>query len=79
MLLCCAWAVLLRGRQRQRVRLSELPVQERGPILSQFLEQVPGAARFFAVPSNPAGLAEAAARCPVFRVDQSSEPDPTVL
>jgi hypothetical protein len=73
------WAILLRGRQRQRVRLSELPVHERAPILSQFLEQVPGAARFFAVRSDPAGLAEAAARCPVFRVHHSSELDPSVL
>ena len=61
------------------MRLSEPPVHERGPIVSQFLVQVPGVARFFGVPSDPAGLAEAAALCPVVRVDQSSELDPSVL
>jgi len=74
------WAFFERGRQRQRVQLTELPIRERGPIVTEFLEQVPGAARFFAAPSDPAGLAEAAARCPVFRVGPSSgkEKNPTL-
>ena len=38
---------LSRGNLSERVRLVELPVGQRGPILRAFLEQVRGGARFF--------------------------------
>jgi deazaflavin-dependent oxidoreductase (nitroreductase family) len=59
---------LARGRQRDSVRLVELPVAERGEILRAFLEQVPGGVRFFDSPA-PDDVVAAADRYPVFRVD----------
>jgi len=38
---------LARGRAEERVRLAELPVDERGPVLRAFLRQVRGGVRFF--------------------------------
>ena len=36
-----------RGRSVEHVRLVELPLEERGPILRGFLQQVRGGVRFF--------------------------------
>jgi deazaflavin-dependent oxidoreductase (nitroreductase family) len=58
---------LSRGGQREVVRLDELPVIERGPILRAFLEQVRGGVRFFG-DQTPDEIAAAADRYPVFRV-----------
>jgi len=41
------WAVLARGREEQRVRLVELPVEERAPILREFPREVPHGVQFF--------------------------------
>ena len=61
--------VLARGRRRESVRLVELPVDERGPILREFLRQVPGGVRFFGLSSDPDVIVTLAARYPVFRID----------
>jgi deazaflavin-dependent oxidoreductase (nitroreductase family) len=56
-----------RGRQDEVVRAIELPVEERGPILRVFLQQVPGGVRFFGS-ADPDTVAAAADRYPVFRL-----------
>jgi deazaflavin-dependent oxidoreductase (nitroreductase family) len=61
--------VLRRGRQNERVRLVELPVEERGPILRAFLQQVPGGVRFFGMSADPDAIAAAADQYPVLRID----------
>ena len=65
--------MLARGRKKEQVVLVELPVEERPPILREFPRQVPHGVPFFEkllnIPGDPDALAEAAARCPVFRLD----------
>ncbi|HEV2217409.1 MAG TPA: nitroreductase/quinone reductase family protein [Candidatus Dormibacteraeota bacterium] len=56
-----------RGRSAEPVRLVELPVAERGPVLRAFLRQVRGGARFFGS-ADPAAVVAAADRYPVFRL-----------
>ena len=59
---------LSRGRDREHVRLVELPVEERAPVLRAFLTQVRGGVRFFG--SADADVVVAGAdRYPVFRLD----------
>jgi hypothetical protein len=69
------WGILARGRKQERVRLVELPVQERAPILREFPRKVPGGVRFFqrlyGVSGNPEEFAALALRCPVFRVEEA--------
>jgi hypothetical protein len=61
---------LSRGRTREVVRLVELPVADRPPVLRGFLRQVRGGARFFGGSPDPEGIAAAAAaEYPVFRLD----------
>lgn len=62
--------VLSRGRRAEEVRLVEIPVAERGPVLGAFLAQVRGGVRFFGHQS-PQAIVDAADRYPVFRVDGS--------
>jgi hypothetical protein len=68
------WGILLRTRHRERVTLTELPPEERGPILRAFWHHVPGGRSFIArlfglAPDATADDFEAAApRCPVFRI-----------
>jgi hypothetical protein len=65
--------LLARGRKQEQVVLVELPVEERPPILREFPRQVPHGVPFFEkllnIPGDPEALAEAAPRCPVFRLD----------
>jgi hypothetical protein len=69
------WGVLARGRSRQRVRLTELPVPEREPILRQFPVQIPRGVPFLlrvgavAPPGDPDAFAAAAPNLAVFRVE----------
>ena len=63
---------LARGRRHESVRLVELPVAERGPVLREFLRQVPGGVRFFGMSSDPDAIVAAADRYPVFRIDASN-------
>jgi hypothetical protein len=71
------WGELLRARRRERVSLTELPPDERGPILRAFWHQVPAGRSFIArlfglAPDASADDFEAAApRCPVFRIGPS--------
>jgi deazaflavin-dependent oxidoreductase (nitroreductase family) len=58
---------LSRGRDTERVRLTEVPVGRRGPILRAFLDQVPGGRRFFGSDDPDAVVADAD-RYPVFKV-----------
>ena len=73
------WAELLRARRGERVSLTELPPDERGPILRAFWYQVPAGRSFIArlfglAPDASADDFEAAAlRCPVFRIGPSHE------
>lgn len=69
------WAELFRAGRREHVSLTELPSNERGPILRAFWHQVPQGRTFIArlfdlAPDASADDFEAAApRCPVFRID----------
>lgn len=67
------WAILSRGRREERVRLVELPVEERAPILREFPEKVPGGVTFFrrlyGISGSPEEFAGLAPRCPVFRIE----------
>ena len=71
------WGLLACGRKKARVRLIELPVEERGPILREFPRLVPGGVGFFrriyGLPKDPALLPDAFARlarqATVFRVE----------
>jgi len=58
---------LRRGKAEERVRLVELSVSEREPVLRAFLEQVPGGVRFFGS-SDPNVVSAAADRYPVFHL-----------
>jgi hypothetical protein len=69
------WGILARGRRQQRVRLVELPVEERVPILRRFPVEIPGGVRFFVQvgavqpPADPDAFAAAAPGLAVFRID----------
>jgi deazaflavin-dependent oxidoreductase (nitroreductase family) len=58
---------LSRRRRDERVRLIELSVEAREPILRAFFEQVPGGVRFFGG-RGPDAVVRSADRYPVFRV-----------
>ncbi len=66
------WGYLRQGRRQERVSLIEAPVEQRGPILREFPKQVPHGVEFFErlldLPNDPDAFAEAAPRCPVFRI-----------
>jgi hypothetical protein len=59
-----------RGRNVEQVRLVELPVEERGPVLRAFLQQVKGGVRFFGS-ADPDFVVAGADRYPVFRLDSN--------
>lgn len=67
------WGTLQRGRKKEKVALVELPVEERGPTLSEFPRQVPHGVQYFErvlnLPGDPEAFAAAAPHCPVFRFD----------
>ena len=58
---------LKRGATQEVVRLVEVPVAERAPVLRAFLEQVRGGVQFFGS-ADPDVVAAQAERYPVFRV-----------
>jgi hypothetical protein len=70
------WGILARGRKEERVRLVELALEERAPVLREFPKQVPGGIAFFRsmyeLPKEkealPAAFAALAPRCAVFRL-----------
>jgi deazaflavin-dependent oxidoreductase (nitroreductase family) len=68
-------AVLARGRRRETVRLVELPVDERGPILREFPAKVPHGVTMFLKTGTvesptPESFEAAAPRCGVFRIER---------
>jgi hypothetical protein len=73
------WGILARGRSRQRVRLTELPLPERVPIVRQFPVQIPHGVSFLvrvgavAPPGDPDAFAAAASRLAVFHVEPSGD------
>lgn len=73
------WGILARGRRAEQVRLVDVPVEERAPILREFPRQVPHGVEFFerilGLPNDPEAFAAAAPRCPVFRFDPMPEAD----
>lgn len=67
--------VLTRGRTKHAVDLTEVPEEQRGPILREIPSQVPmGVSTYLrnglADSRSPEGFASAAARCLIFRVTQ---------
>ena len=69
------WGVLARGRIEEKVRLVELPVEERAYVLREFPQRVPHGVQFFrqlyGVSGDPEELAALAPLCPVFRVEEA--------
>lgn len=74
------WGILAHGRKEERVRLVELPVEERAPILREFPKKVPHGIHFFRrmyeLPKEKEALPEAfatlAPQCAVFRVESKT-------
>ena len=64
------WVELRRGRRTLRANVTELPPDERAPILREYVRRVPVTKRFFdADPDAPVeAFAAEAARHPVFRL-----------
>jgi deazaflavin-dependent oxidoreductase (nitroreductase family) len=68
------WGILARGRKEERVRVVELPVEERASILREFPRKVPHGVQFFrqlyGISGTPEEFASLAPRCPVFRIER---------
>jgi len=70
------WGILARGRKEERVRLVELPVEERASILREFPRKVPHGVQFFrqlygiSSGEDPEEFASLAPQCPVFRIER---------
>lgn len=72
------WAVLRRGRNAgKRVRLVEIPAEQRPPMLRAYGEKIPGGSmlfkRFYGISGDSDSFASLKDVCPVFRI----EPDVT--
>ena len=71
------WGIVADGREEERVRLVEMPVEQRGPILREFPKKVPGGILFFRsmyeLPKDrevlPKTFVALAPRCAVFRLE----------
>ncbi len=61
--------VLERGSRTEPVRLVELPLEERTPVVRAFPVQVPHGVRFFDLPPDPEAFERAAPQLVAFRVD----------
>lgn len=78
------WGILAYGRRRERARLVELPVEERGAILHEFPRLVPGGVSFFRrlydLPRQRAALPDAftrlARQVTVFRLEPAEATEP---
>ena len=75
------WGMIAYGRKKERVTLTELPVEERPAILREFPVQVPGGVKFFErlldLPNDPEAFARAAPQCPVFRLGYADKEGPS--
>jgi len=71
------WGMIVYGRKKERVTLTELPVEEHPAILREFPIQVPHGVQYFErlldLPNDPEAFAQAAPQCPVFRLGYSTE------
>ena len=71
------WGMIAYGRKKERVTLTELPVEERPAILREFPIQVPHGVQYFErlldLPNDPETFAQATPQCPVFRLGYSTE------
>ena len=69
------WGILARGRDKERVNLVELPLQERVPVLREFPRKIPNGVQFFrhlyGISGTPEEFETLAPRCPVFRVEEA--------
>jgi hypothetical protein len=69
------WSTLARGRDKERVNLVELPLQERVPVLREFPRKIPNGVQFFrqlyGISGTPEEFETLAPRCPVFRVEEA--------
>jgi F420H(2)-dependent quinone reductase len=67
------WGIVGRGRQSERVRLTELPINERMPILREFARNVRGGRAFLTVAADASDddFAKASANHPTFRLDSA--------
>ena len=69
------WGILARGREQDRVKLLELRLQERAPVLREFPNRVPHGVQFFrylyGISGTPEEFEALASRCPVFRVEEA--------
>jgi hypothetical protein len=69
------WGTLARGRDKERVNLVELPLQERVPVLREFPRKIPNGVQFFrqlyGISGTPEEFETLAPRCPVFRVEEA--------
>lgn len=66
--------VLARGRHSERVRLVDLPEEQRGPILREFPAKLPHGVPMFlktgtVADASPEAFEAAAPRCAVFRIE----------
>jgi hypothetical protein len=74
------WGLLAHGRSEERVRLEDLPVEERGPILREYPNRatrgVPFFRKVYGLPKDretlPEAFAALAPHCPVFRLEENS-------
>ena len=71
------WGYLAFGKERRKVRFTELPPDQREPVLRALPLEIPHGTQFFervhGIPADPDGFATLADRCPVFRIDTIDE------
>jgi hypothetical protein len=73
------WGILKLGKQTERVRLTELDLEERVPIVRAFPAQLPRGVGFFQLPPDPEAFAKAAPQLVAFRVDSLSGSESSML
>jgi hypothetical protein len=66
------WGYLAYGKDRRKVRFTELRPDQREPVLRAFPVEIPHGTQFFErvhrIKPDPDGFASLADRCPVFRI-----------
>lgn len=71
------WGELAFGKERRKVRFTELAPEQREPVLRAFPVEIPHGTQFFervhGIQPDPDGFATLADRCPVFRIDTIDE------
>jgi hypothetical protein len=71
------WGYLAFGKERRKVRFTELPSEQRERVLRAFPVEIPHGTQFFervhGIQPDSDGFATLADRCPVFRIDTIDE------